>query len=408
MWDEPSLARYLDRLGSFGRVVCFDKRGSGVSDHVPLDALPTLEQWMDDARVALDAAGVDQAAVVGDGEGGPMAILFAATHPERVTSLVLVNSFARWRRDTDYPIGMPAETVERLVERYEQNWGVTADILDLTAPSSAQDPRFRSWYVRYQRLSMPRGAAAIQYRWVTAVDVRSVLPAIRVPTLVVHRSGNRHHRIGYGRYLADHIPGARLVELPGVDSFPANAGDPTPVLDAIEEFVTGSKAEPVLDRMLGTIVMTDIVASTAKAAEIGDAAWLELLRRHDDLTRELLRRYRGREINTTGDGFVALFDGPGRAITFAARLATAVATLGITIRAGVHTGEVELVGGEVGGVAIHVAARVMAVAERGGVVVSGTVRDLVLGSGIEFTERGTHELKGIPGTWLMFEAVFVP
>jgi class 3 adenylate cyclase len=408
MWEEPALARYLDRLASFSRVISFDKRGSGVSDPVPLAALPTVEQWMDDARTVLDAAGVECAAVIGDTEGGPMAITLAASLPDRVSALVLINSFARWTRAEDYPIGMPPETQERLVDRYEQHWGVTADILELTAPSVAHDRRFREWYVRYQRLSMPRGAATATYRWVTQLDVRSVLPSIRVPTLVLHRAGNRHHRAEFGRYLAEAIPGATYVELPGADSYPMQAGDFGALLDEVEQFLTGTRGAAVLDRMLATLLFTDIVDSTGIAAREGDAAWLDLLHAHDEVVREHLKRYRGTEVSHTGDGFVARFDGPARAVTCTARMLEALAPLGVTVRVGLHTGEVELMGEEVGGLAVHVAARVMAAAEPGQILASGTVRDLVLGSGIEFAARGERTLRGVPGVWPLYEAVFVP
>jgi class 3 adenylate cyclase/pimeloyl-ACP methyl ester carboxylesterase len=408
MWEEPSLARYLERLASFSRVICFDKRGSGVSDPVPLAALPTLEQWMDDTRAAMDAAGVERAALLGDTEGGPMAIMFAASFPERVSALVLVNTFARWRRDDDYPTGMPEATVDRLVDRYGQHWGVTAEILDLTAPSIAHDQRFRRWYTRYQRLCMPRGAATALYRWVTELDVRSALPAVRVPTLVLHRAGNRHHRVGFGRYLAEHLPNARYVELPGVDSLPFHAGDFEALLDEVEQFLTGTRAVPVLERMLATIVFTDVVGSTELAADRGDAGWLELQRRHNEIVREHLRSYRGREISFTGDGFMASFDGPARAVTCAVRLAEALADVGLTIRVGVHTGEVEVSGQQLSGLAVHIASRVMAAAEHGGVFVSGTVRDLVVGSDIGFADRGSRTLRGVPGTWPLYEAVDAP
>jgi class 3 adenylate cyclase len=408
MWDEPTLARYLDRLASFSRVICFDKRGSGVSDPVPLSALPTIEQWMDDARAALDAAGVDCAAVIGDTEGGPMAIMLAASLPERVTALVLINSFARWLRAEDYPIGMPPSTVDRLVDRYEQHWGVSADMLDLTAPSVAHDRRFRDWYNRYQRLSMPRGAATATYRWVTQLDVRAVLPTIRVPTLVLHRTGSRHHRVEFGRYLAGAIPDATLVELPGADSFPMQAGEQGALLDEVERFLTGTKAEPALDRVLATLLFTDIADSTGMAAQRGDAAWLELLAEHDRVVRDHLHRYRGVEISHTGDGFVARFDGPARAVTCAARLVDALDAVGITVRAGLHTGEVELVGDQVAGLAVHLAARIVDEAEPGRILVSGTVHDLVAGSGIEFSPRGERRLKGVPGAWTLYQAVFVP
>jgi class 3 adenylate cyclase/pimeloyl-ACP methyl ester carboxylesterase len=408
MWDEPSVAAYMGRLGAFSRVIWYDKRGSGVSDPVPLASLPTIEQWSDDARTVMDAVGVDQVAIVGDTEGGPMAAMLAATHPERVRALVLVNSFARWRRAEDYPIGMPEETSEKLIERWEQHWGVTSEMLDLTAPSIANDPRFRSWWLRYSRLAMPRQAATTMYRWVTEIDVRSILPTIRVPTLVLHRTGNLHHRVAFGRYLADHIPDAKYVELPGADSFPFHAGDFTPLLNEVEEFLTGTRASPLPDRRLATMVFTDIVGSTRLAAERGDSAWIRLARSHDEIVREHLATYRGREIDHTGDGFVAIFDGPARAVTCAARMVDALRELGVTIRVGLHTGEIELVGDEIRGLAVHVAARVMAVAEKGGILVSATVKDLVLGSGIDFAERGTHRLKDVPGDWRLYEVVSTP
>jgi class 3 adenylate cyclase len=408
MWEEPSLAAYLDRLGSFARVVLFDKRGSGVSDPVPLTSLPTIEQWTDDARTALDAAGMEKAVVLGDTEGGPMAATLAAMHPERVGALVLVNSFARWRRAEDYPIGMPHATAEKLVERYEQHWGVTSEIVDLTAPSLAHDGQFRAWLTRYQRLGMSRGAAAAMYRWVTHLDVRAVLSSIRVPTLVVQRRDGLHHRAAFGRYLAEQIPEARYVELAGRDTYPFHAGDWARVLDEVEEFLTGVRAQPVLDRQLATILFTDIVDSTRLAAERGDSAWRALLSAHDDVVRRQLQAYRGREIETTGDGFLATFDGPARAVTCAARVVEGLAELGLTVRAGLHTGEIELADGGIRGLAVHLAARVMAVAERGGIVVSGTVKDLVVGSGIEFRELGRRELKGLPGSWDLHQVVATP
>jgi class 3 adenylate cyclase len=408
MWEEPTMAAYFDRLGTFARVLCFDKRGTGVSDPVPLAALPTLDEWMDDVTTVMDAAGIERAALLGDTEGGPMAMMLAATHPERVSALVLANSFARWRRADDYPIGMPDATAEKLVDRYEQNWGVTSEILALTAPSMAHDAAFGQWFTRYQRLGLPRGASAAMYRWVTHLDVRSVLPSIRVPTLVVNRASARHHRADFGRYIAEQIQGARYVELPGADTLPFNAGNFRPVLDEVEEFLTGTKAKPVLNRQLATVLFTDIVGSTVLAAEHGDTAWAQLVRRHDDIVREHLRAYRGREVDHTGDGFFATFDGPARAVICAARLEETLAEQGITIRVGVHTGEVELSEGKLRGLAVHIAARVMATAEEGGILVSSTVRDLVVGSGIEFADRGTHELKGIPGSWALFEVKTAP
>ena len=409
MWEERSLASYLERLASFARVICFDKRGTGVSDPVPLASLPTIEQWMDDATTVIDAVGAEEVALVGETEGGPMAAVLAASHPDRVTALVLVNTFARWRRAPDYAIGMPEATAQKLVERCEQHWGVTAEILDLTAPSVANDARFRAWFTRYQRLSMPRGAATAMYRWVTQLDVRSVLKTIRVPTLVLQRSGARHHRAEFGRYLAEHIPGARYVEVPGVDTSPFHAGNFEPLLDEVEEFLTGTRA-PALRarRQLATILFTDIVGSTQLAAQRGDAAWRELIRRHDDVVRTHLELYRGREVSHTGDGFVALFDGPARGVVCAARVAEALRELEIPIRAGLHSGEVELANGDVRGLAVHIAARVMASADDGAIFVSSTVRDLVTGSGIDFHERGEHELRGVPGSWRLYSVAAVP
>lgn len=408
MWDEPSLARYLERLASFSRVICFDKRGSGVSDPVPLNALPTVEQWMDDARTVVEAVGAERTAVIGDAEGGPMAILYAASHPDRVSALVLVNSFARWRRAEDYEIGMPDSTTEKLVDRYEQNWGVTAEMLALTAPSVAHDAEFRDWFVRYQRLAMPRGAATVTYRWVTEIDVRAVLPSIRVPTLVVHRAGARHHRADFGRYLAEHIPGARYLELPGADTYPLQAGDFETLLGHVEEFLTGARAGPVSDRMLATILFTDIVGSTDLAARRGDAAWGEIIRRHDEIVRALLRTYRGREMRQTGDGFLAIFDGPARAVACAARIREALARDGIEVRVGLHTGEIELSGDQIAGLAVHVAARVMEKAGAGRIFVSATVKDLILGSGIVLEAGGGHRLKGVPDEWALYEVTSVP
>lgn len=408
MWEEPTIARYFGRLASFSRVIVFDKRGSGVSDPVPMEALPTLEEWMDDGRVSLDAAGVDRVALLGDTDGGPMAIMLAAAYPERVSALILVNSYARWRRDDDYPIGMPEETWHKLLDRYEQHWGVTSEILGLTAPSVANDTRFRNWFVRYQRLSMPRGAAAAMYRWATSLDVRSVLPSIRVPTLVIHRASSPHYRTAFGRYLADSIPGARYVEVPGADAFPFNAGDYDPILDEVEHFLTGTRTEPVLNRSVATILFTDIVGSTGIAVSRGDASWVEILRLHDEIVRDHLVRYQGREVSYTGDGFMAVFDGPGRAAACAVQLVTALRDTGVTVRVGLHTGEVELVGDQIAGLAVHIAARVMAAAPEGGIMVSSTVHDLVMGSGIAFEDGGIHALKGVPGSWQLYRLVEVP
>jgi class 3 adenylate cyclase len=401
MWEHPSMARYLDRLGQFARVICFDKRGAGLSDPVGLGALPTLEHWMDDARVVLDAAGSQEASLVGDAEGGPMATTFAATYPQRTRALVLVNTFARMLRATDYPIGMPEQAAERLLQIWESAWG-TGTALELSAPSVAGDLQMQRWVGRYMRLSAPPAASTRMYRWVLQVDVRSVLPSIQAATLIIHRAENRHYRAPMGRYLAEHIPGSKYVELAGADWYPpfVNA---EPILDEIEEFLTGVRPTPAQDRLLATVLFTDIVGSTDLAARLGDQRWLDLKAAHDRLVRMHLDRYRGKDIATTGDGFVATFDGPARAVRCAWEIAAAVRSLGIEIRAGLHTGEVEIQGGQIAGIAVHIAARVMALAGERTVLASGTVKDLVVGSPIRFADRGSHSLKGVPGEWRIFQ-----
>jgi class 3 adenylate cyclase len=408
MWEEPSLAEFFHRLSRFGRVICFDKRGSGVSDPVPLLSLPTLEEWMDDARVVLDAVESREAVVIGDTEGGPMAMLLAATYPERVRALVLLNTFARWRRAPDYPIGMPDETWEKLVALYERYWGQDPGMLGLTAPSLVGDARAEEWFTRYQRLSMPPGAATRMYRWVTRLDVRPVLPAISAPTLVLHRTENQHYRLAFGRYLRDHVPGAKLVELPGADCYPFYTEAADAVLDELGEFLTGARHQPASDRELATVLFTDIVRSTDLAARVGDARWLELRAAHNEVVRRHLAAFRGTEVTTTGDGFLATFDGPARAVHCAVRIRDSVRSLGMEVRAGLHTGEIERVEKDIAGIAVHIAARVMAAAAPGEVRVSGTLMDLVVGSGIVFDDRGWQDLKGVPGPWHLWAVTSVP
>jgi class 3 adenylate cyclase len=401
MWEHPSMARYLNRLGRFARVICFDKRGAGLSDPVAMGALPTLEHWMDDARIVLDAAGSEQPALIGDAEGGLMAMLFAATYPQRTRALVLVNTFARMLRAPDYSIGMPEAAAERFLEIWEASWGKGV-VLELSAPSVAGDPQMQRWVGRYMRLSAPPAACARMYRWVLQVDVRSVLSSIQAATLILHRAENRHYRAPMGRYLAEQIPGAKYVELPGADWYPpfVNA---EPLLDEIEEFLTGAPPTAPLDRILATVLFTDIVSSTDLAARLGDQRWLDLRAAHDGVVRTQLSRYRGNEVATTGDGFLATFDGPARAVRCASEITSAVGSLGIKIRAGLHSGEVEIQDGEIAGIAVHIAARVMALAGEGRVLMSGTVKDLVVGSTIRFADRGSHALRGVPGEWRLFE-----
>ncbi|HJP65953.1 MAG TPA: adenylate/guanylate cyclase domain-containing protein [Actinomycetota bacterium] len=410
MWEEQSLARYMERLASFGRVVTFDKRGSGVSDPVPLTQLPSLENWLDDARAVMEAAGSERAALIGDTEGGPMAMLFAATYPERVSALVLVNTYARMIRDEGYPIGLPEANVPGVLDWYESAWGRPEFLLQSAlAPSASADERFRNWYARYMRLSMALGQSTTTYgQGAMRFDVRAVLPTIGVPTLVVQRADARWHRAAFGRYLAEHIPGAKYVEIPGADTSPFHAGHFDHVLDEVEEFLTGARPRAVIDRVLSTVMFTDIVGSTDRAALEGDSRWLALRDQHDRVVRGSLERYRGREIKTTGDGFLATFDGPARAVSSAEEITQQVGTLGIDVRVGLHTGEVELLGDDVGGIGVHIAQRIMAAAQPGGVLVSRTVKDLVVGSGIEFADRGEHQLKGVPGDWPLYQVVSVP
>lgn len=401
MWDEPAITRFFTRLGAIGRLITFDKRGSGISDPVPLGALPTLEQWMDDIRTVLDAAGAGRAVVFAHGDGAAMALLFAATYPERTTALVVVDGTARKLRAPDYPHGMPPDVARRQVERMNAEWG-TGNAMLTGAPSMA-DEASRSARGRLERVSMSPSAFATEYHTALTADVRPVLGAIRVPTLVLHRTGNRYIRVGCGRYLAERIAGATFIELPGDDHI-FYAGDVEAMLASVEEFLTG--ARPVIDddRVLATVLFTDIVGSTEHASRLGDRAWRDLLERHDTAVRQELGRFRGREIHTTGDGFFATFDGPARGVRCALAIREAVRPLGLEIRTGLHTGECELRGDDVSGIAVHIGARVAAAARPGEVLVSGTLKDLVTGSGLRFAERGVHQLKGVQGEWPLHAA----
>ena len=398
-WDVPAGARYLERLASFSRLIAFDKRGTGLSDPVALDALPTLEDWMEDVRAVSDAAGAERPALMGFGGAGPMCMLYAATHPDRVSALVLHQTCARVRVAPDYPIGLPDAGAEAFIAFVRDQWG-TPEWFDLVAPGTAGDPPLRSTLARIQRLAASPGSAIAMMRMVVNVDVRSVLATISVPTLVISRRDDAVMPVAHARYLAEHIPGARLVELPGRD-YLYHVGDPTPVLDEVQEFLTGVREQEVPDRLLLTVLFTDIGDSTRLAAELGDRAWRDVLESHHAAVRRQLERFRGREVDTAGDGFFATFDGPARGIRCAQAIVDAVRPLGLSVRAGLHTGECEVIGDKVGGIAVHVGARVAAKAEPGEVLVSGTVRDLVAGSGIPFTERGLHALKGLPGEWLL-------
>jgi len=399
-WEEPNLRRFLEHLASFSRLILFDKRGTGLSDRVPENQLPTLEQRMDDVRAVMDAARSDRAALFGISEGGPMCILFAATYPERTVALVTCGTYARRIWSADYPWAPKPEERQQFFDAIEHEWGRELG-LDSLAPSVQDDPAIRRWLETYVRRSASPGAALALARMNTQIDVRQVLPTVNVPALILHRTGDKDSKVEEGRYIADHIPGARFMELPGEDHFPW-IGDQDSVLDEVEEFLTGVRRAPEPDRVLATVLFTDIVGSTEFAHRLGDRAWTDLLARHHDLVRTQLDRFRGREIDTAGDGFLAGFDGPARAIRCAVAIREALGTLGIDIRAGLHTGEVEVMGDTLAGVAVHTGARVAGLAGAGEVLVSSTVKDLVAGSGIEFEDRGTRQLKGVPGEWRLF------
>lgn len=396
-WDSPVRARLLQRLSSFCRLIRLDKRGTGLSDRVKIG---TLEERMDDVRAVMDAAGSQKASFFGYSEGGPMSILFSATYPERTTALILYGSYARRVRTADHPYGMSTEAFDAFIARLEQEWGGPAAI-DVFAPSLANDPAARESFANYLRQAASPGAVVDIMRMNREIDVRPILPVIRVPALVLHRSGDRLTHIGQGQYLANRISGARMRELPGEDHA-WTAGDGDAVVDEIEEFLTGSRHDPEPDRVLATVLFTDIAGSTERAAALGDRRWRELLEQHHAMVRKNLAEFRGREIDTAGDGFLTSFDGPARGVRCAAAIIHGARGLGLDIRAGLHTGECEVMGEKLSGLAVHIGARVAAIASAGQVVVSSTVKDLVAGSGLRFSDRGSHVLKGVPGEWRVF------
>ena len=400
--DEPSLARFHRHLGALGRLIRFDLRGVGMSDPIAPSTPPTLEQWAQDARAVLDAAGSERAAIFAPRDACLPAVMLAATHPDRVTSVVFVNGTARYARADDYPFGWPTAILDRfLEENTDPTDSGDLDALSLFAPSKVGDAEFRSWWVRAgNRGASPAAARAIQSTTLSA-DVRDLLPAVRVPALVLHRRDDGSVPVTHGRYLAEQLPDARFVELDGGDDL-YWVGDTGRMLDEIEEFLTGVRGGAGSDRMLATIVFTDIVHSTATAAALGDAGWHDVLDRHDAALRRQLARFGGRAVKSTGDGLLALFDGPARAVEAACAMRDAAAQLGIEVRVGVHTGEIERRGDDVAGMAVHLAARVEAAAGPGEVLVSRTVVDLVVGSGLEFRDAGEQELNGVPGTWQLF------
>ena len=397
-WTEPHWRRFLERLGGIGRVILFDKRGTGLSDRVPPDDLPTLEQRVDDLVTVLDAADAPRAVVYGGTYGAQLAIAMAAMFPERVDALVIEDALARLMRTDDYPWGITQEQADRTLDRMNNHWGQQVN-LQLSSPSRVDDPEVRDWWTTMQRLAASPGAAVTIMRMAMDTDVRALLRGVQCPTLVIHRADNQLIEVGHGRYLAEHLPDAQYVELPGADVFFIPRDD---VADLIEEFVTGRPAPVRADRKLAAVLFTDLVDSTAEAARLGDAAWRELLDRHEALVDRALQRHRGEKVKTTGDGVLATFDGPSRAVQCAAAICEGMPALGLRARAGVHVGEIELRGTDIGGIAVHTAARVAALAGPDEVRVTRTVVDLVSGAGLEFAPVGTHELKGVPGSFELF------
>jgi pimeloyl-ACP methyl ester carboxylesterase len=398
-WEEPFYAHFLRRLASFTRLILLDRRGTGLSDRVA--DLPTLEQRMDDVQAVMDDAGSERAALCGLSEGGPMCMLFAATYPARTSALVLYGTFARLLRAADYPIGVPAEVLEAFVTRVEDTWGTGSLSADYFAPSLAHDEAFRQSWARFERLAVSPGGMKALVRMLHETDARQALSLIRVPTLIVHRQGDQIAHVEGARYIAERIPGAKYVELPGSDHF-AWVGNTDAILDEIEEFLTGVRHRPEPDRVLATVMFTDIVGATERAATLGDRRWRELLDQHHAVVRAQLVRFRGREIDTAGDGFLAAFDGPARAVRCAGAVVRGVHRLGLRIRAGLHAGECEVMGDKLGGIAVHTGARIASLAGPDEVLVSGTVKDLVAGSGIVFQDRGVTVLKGVPGEWHLY------
>lgn len=403
LWELPAYRRFCELLGDFARVILFDKRGMGMSDRVP-GATP-LEVRMDDIGAVMDAVGSDSAALIGASEGGPLSMLFAAAHPERTNALILMGAEVRERKDDEWPWGeATVEEFEASMASLSDRWGNPSNrAIEYFAPSQEATPWISEWSARLQaNANTPSGAEAFM-RMAFDIDVRHVAPSIRIPTLILHSEGDRVCHVENGRFLAREIPGARYVELPGSDHLPWF--DPDPVIGEIREFLTGYRVPVTSDRVLATVLFTDVVGSTNKAAELGDKRWRELLESHNAVVRDQLVRYRGVEVNTAGDGFLATFDGPARAIRCAQEIGRRTRPLGIDVRAGVHTGEVERVGDDIAGIAVHIGARIADQAGPGEVMTSGTVRDLVAGSGLNFEDQGVRELRGVPGEWRTFAVI---
>lgn len=399
-WEDPALARFLNRLASFSRLIVFDKRGTGLSDRVAESALPSLEQRMDDIRAVMDAVGSSRAVIFGISEGGPLSTLFAATYPARTAALIMYGAYAKWIRADDYPWAPTREEHEAAFKAFEKYWGTPIG-LNTLAPSAASDERVRQWYAHHMRVSASPGAGVTLYRMNVEVDIRAILPTIRVPTLILHRSGDRLLPCQGARYMAGQIPAAKFVELPGDDHI-AWIGNADPLLAEIQEFLTGERPVLEADRVLATVLFIDIVQSTQRATAIGDSRWRDLVDNYHQQVGKEVARLRGRVVNTAGDGVFAIFDGPARAIKCARTVRDVVGSLGLAIRCGIHTGECVIEGEDVAGIAVHIGARVAAHADPGEILLSSTVKDLIAGSRVECSDRGSHVLKGVAGRWRLF------
>jgi len=399
-WADPGYARSLERLAAFARVISFDKRGLGLSDPVPMTDVGDLEKRTEDIAAVMAAAGSQRAALLAFSESGGVAALFAATHPELVSELILYGSWARFFCADDYPAGVPWESWEPIVTSIRSAWG-SAAVFDVIAPCAANDVRLRSWWAEWERLSASPGTAEAYAKVAMELDIRPVLGHVRAPTLILHRRDDPFAPIAQARYLAGHIPGSRLVELPGRDH-PHFVGDVDSVMDEVEEFLTGARAHADDDRALVTVLFTDLVGSTRRASEIGDQKWAALLQAHHSLIRRQLERFGGTELDTAGDGFLARFDTPMRAIRCAIAIRDGMHGIGLTIRAGIHTGEAVRQADKLAGLTVHIGARAAALAAPDEVLVTQTVRDLMVGSSTRFADRGAHALKGVPNKWRLY------
>ena len=399
-WDDPAVRLFYQQLARFSRVIQFDRRGSGASDPIPLNALPPWESFVEELGCVMDEVGSTRAAVLGAGDGGPVSMLFAANQPDRVSALIMYTTAARLLADEDYPFGVAPTEAEEYIRQVGEGWG-SSELAAQWMPSKAGDAAFLEWLAKVERSVYSPSAAEAHTRTFLATDARATLPAVRVPTLVLHVAASPMIPVEHGRYIADHIEGATFIELPGTDAAPYWE-HPDLVVSAVEEFLTGMRPVAVADRRLATVMFTDIVDSTRRAEQLGDRSWRTLLDLHDETARRLIERQQGELVKSTGDGVLATFDGPGRAIRSATDLQDELSKVQIHLRTGIHTGEIERRGDDLVGIAVHLAARVMAQADPGEILVSRTVRDLVIGSEIVFSDRGMHQLKGIEGEWQLY------